>query len=42
MISNDSGSNLRFITDKKATQGIQNQMYLEKAPEGLLKALEQK
>ncbi|MGZ9676430.1 S41 family peptidase [Flavobacterium sp. GNP001] len=40
--SNYSGSTLRFITDQKATQGIQNQMYLEKAPEGLLKALEQK
>lgn len=34
------GIELKFINDSKSANGIQNQMYLNKAPEGLLKALE--
>lgn len=34
------GIQFDFFTDSKSINGIQNQMYLEKAPEGLLKALE--
>lgn len=34
------GKEFDFFTDTKAAKGIQNQMYIEKAPEGLLKALE--
>lgn len=34
------GIELEYINDSKALNGIQNQMFLEKAPEGLLKALE--
>jgi hypothetical protein len=30
---------LRNFTDTKAMTGIRNQMYIEKAPEGLLRAL---
>lgn len=30
----------QYVMDSKSINGIQNQMYLEKAPEGLLKALE--
>jgi carboxyl-terminal processing protease len=32
--------NFEFLTDSKAAKSFQNEMYLEKAPEGLLKALE--
>ncbi|WP_291287569.1 S41 family peptidase [Flavobacterium sp.] len=35
----DSGVALKGFTDAKAMDGIKNQMYLEKAPEGLLRAL---
>lgn len=35
-----SGKQFEFFNDSKSINGIQNQMYLEKAPEGLLKALE--
>ncbi|GIQ58366.1 hypothetical protein Flavo103_15020 [Flavobacterium collinsii] len=35
----DSGVTLKGFTDAKAMDGIKNQMYLEKAPEGLLRAL---
>lgn len=31
---------LKYLNDSKSINGIQNQMYLDKAPEGLLKALE--
>jgi carboxyl-terminal processing protease len=34
------GLELDYFKDSKSIKGIQNQMYLEKAPEGLLKALE--
>jgi carboxyl-terminal processing protease len=34
------GKDFEFFTDAKSIKGIQNQMYIEKAPEGLLKALE--
>lgn len=34
------GINFDYFKDSKSANGIQNQMYLEKAPEGLLKALE--
>jgi C-terminal processing protease CtpA/Prc len=34
------GLELEYFKDSKSINGIQNQMYLEKAPEGLLKALE--
>jgi C-terminal processing protease CtpA/Prc len=32
--------NFKFFTDSKSANGIQKEMHLEKAPEGLLKALE--
>jgi C-terminal processing protease CtpA/Prc len=35
-----SGLQLDYINDSKSANGLQNQMYLNKAPEGLLKALE--
>jgi carboxyl-terminal processing protease len=38
-IQQDRGQTLRTFTDVKAMNGIRNQMYLEKAPEGLLKSL---
>lgn len=38
-IQQDRGQTLRAFTDVKAMNGIRNQMYLEKAPEGLLKSL---
>ncbi|SNR65556.1 Peptidase family S41 [Flavobacterium sp. ov086] len=34
-----SGKELQPFTDSKAMNGVKNQMYLEKAPEGLLRAL---
>jgi carboxyl-terminal processing protease len=34
------GIEYNYLNDSKSINGIQNQMYLEKAPEGLLKALE--
>lgn len=34
------GVQFDYFKDSKSTNGIQNQMYLDKAPEGLLKALE--
>jgi carboxyl-terminal processing protease len=34
------GKEFDYFTDSKSINGIQNQMYLEKAPEGLMKALE--
>lgn len=35
-----SGIQFEYFNDSKSINGIQNQMYLDKAPEGLLKALE--
>lgn len=35
-----SGLQFEYYKDSKSVNGIQNQMYLDKAPEGLLKALE--
>jgi hypothetical protein len=32
---------LNYFTDAKSINGVQNQMYIEKAPEGILKALNQ-
>ena len=40
MTKQSLGKEFEFFTDAKAAKGIQNQMYIEKAPEGLLKALE--
>jgi C-terminal processing protease CtpA/Prc len=34
------GLEFKYFKDSKSINGMQNQMYLEKAPEGLLKALE--
>jgi carboxyl-terminal processing protease len=34
------GIEFKYLNDSKSINGVQNQMYLEKAPEGLLKALE--
>ena len=34
------GSEFEYLIDSKSANNLQNQMYLEKAPEGLLKALE--
>lgn len=34
------GLELEYFKDSKSANGLQNQMYLDKAPEGLLKALE--
>jgi C-terminal processing protease CtpA/Prc len=34
------GLEFKYFKDSKSINGLQNQMYLEKAPEGLLKALE--
>lgn len=35
-----SGIQFKYFKDSKSINGIQNQMYLDKAPEGLMKALE--
>jgi hypothetical protein len=35
-----SGIQFDYFKDSKSVNSLQNQMYLEKAPEGLLKALE--
>jgi hypothetical protein len=40
MMRQSPGKEFDFFTDSKSILGIQNQMYLEKAPEGLLRALE--
>jgi carboxyl-terminal processing protease len=34
------GTQFEYLKDSKSANGLQNQMYLDKAPEGLLKALE--
>jgi hypothetical protein len=36
-----SPTKLNYFTDAKSINGVQNQMYIEKAPEGILKALNQ-
>ncbi|TDE53668.1 S41 family peptidase [Flavobacterium sp. GT3P67] len=40
MLKQSTGVDFEFFKDSKSIKGIQNQMYIEKAPEGLLKALE--
>jgi len=40
MLKQNTGADFEFFKDSKSIKGIQNQMYVEKAPEGLLKALE--
>jgi carboxyl-terminal processing protease len=40
MVKQSTGKEFDYFKDAKSIQGLQNQMYLEKAPEGLLKALE--
>lgn len=40
MLKQNTGVDFEFFKDAKSIKGIQNQMYIEKAPEGLLKALE--
>ena len=40
MARQNPGKEFDFFTDAKSIKGMQNQMYIEKAPEGLLKALE--
>ncbi len=40
MLKQNTSKEFEFVNDTKSIKGIQNQMYLEKAPEGLLKALE--
>lgn len=40
MKQQSSGIEFDYFKDSKSINGIQNQMYLDKAPEGLLKALE--
>jgi carboxyl-terminal processing protease len=40
MLKQKTGADFEFFKDSKSIKGIQNQMYIEKAPEGLLKALE--
>lgn len=39
-IQRKEGKELDYFTDSKAIDGIRNQMYLDKAPEGLLRALQ--
>lgn len=39
MLKQSTGKEYNYFTDAKSIKGIQNQMYIEKAPEGLLKAL---
>ena len=38
-IQQSSEKSTNYLSDSKSIEGLQNQMYLEKAPEGLLKAL---
>ena len=40
MLKQNTGVDFEFFKDAKSIKGIQNQMYIDKAPEGLLKALE--
>jgi carboxyl-terminal processing protease len=40
MVKQSTGKEFDYFKDAKSIQGLQNQMYLEEAPEGLLKALE--
>jgi carboxyl-terminal processing protease len=39
MLKQSTGKDFNYFKDAKSIDGLQNQMYLEKAPEGLLKAL---
>ncbi|MDN3672200.1 S41 family peptidase [Flavobacterium branchiarum] len=40
-IQRKEGKELDYFTDSKAIDGIRNQMYLDKAPEGLLRAIQE-
>lgn len=40
MLKQSPDKDFNYFSDTKSLNGIQNQMYLEKAPEGILKALE--
>jgi carboxyl-terminal processing protease len=40
MLRQDLGKDFEFFKDSKSMRRFQNEMYIEKAPEGLLKALE--
>ena len=40
MLKQSPDKDFNYFSDAKSLNGIQNQMYLEKAPEGILKALE--
>jgi hypothetical protein len=40
MLKQNTGVDFEFFKDAKSMRRFQNQMYIEKAPEGLLKALE--
>jgi hypothetical protein len=40
MMQQSLGKDFDYFKDSKSINGLQNQMYLEKAPEGLLRALE--
>ncbi|MFV8344413.1 S41 family peptidase [Flavobacterium sp. XS2P39] len=39
MLKQSTGKEYNYFKDAKSIKGLQNQMYIEKAPEGLLKAL---
>lgn len=39
MLKESKGTDFDYFKDAKSIKGLQNQMYIEKAPEGLLKAL---
>ena len=41
MLKQSPEKDFKFFTDSKSINGLQNQMYIDKAPEGLLKALKQ-
>jgi hypothetical protein len=39
MLKQNPEKGFEYFKDAKSINGLQNQMYIEKAPEGLLKAL---
>jgi hypothetical protein len=41
MLKQRVNKKLNYFTDAKSINGVQNQMYIDKAPEGILKALNQ-
>jgi hypothetical protein len=42
MLKQSPEKEFNYFTDAKSINGVQNQMYIEKAPEGILKALNNK